>query len=286
MALIQSIKQFDEEIQRIRDLTHEGELIFRGQSDSSWNIVSSAYRYVKGLYPALNVTLKTMEFFKSDVRKGLIQLNQYDGDDIVNIENEDEIMGMLQHLGGKSVFIDFSENQYISLYFACEKLACEKHGIVFVMEHRDDGLIYNIDGKSVGEYKKIELPSNNEASKRLKVQYSCFLNPTYSTVIQNNSNIHHIEIDRNCKEKILKELNEDKGINHNSVYPDFWGYMSRQTIDGNTHEFKSIAFREISQTIKDGCASKMNDVLKTLETLSNVNDEKDNSYKDEQRIKY
>lgn len=82
---------------------------------------------------------------------------------------------MLQHLGGKSTFIDFSENEYIALFFACEQFHNRKDGVVFVMWHHDDGIYSN--NVKIGEYKQVKLKKTDPAYNRVKVQNSCFLKP-------------------------------------------------------------------------------------------------------------
>lgn len=207
----------------------------------------------------------------------MYELKQVDENAINLGENdEDKIMCMLQHLGGKSTFIDFSEDEKIALFFACEQFHNRKDGVVFVMRHHNDD-IYN-DKDIIGKYKQVKLEETDPAYSRVRVQNSCFLKPDNEGLIKNDDNVTRIIIDSRYKANILQEL----GIDRNDVYPDIWGYIGSQryyNIDKCTTDnkvkyvdtLKSIVFRETSQLIKDGITRRMEDVFTTLESLSKLN---------------
>lgn len=264
-------------------------LIFRGQSNIDWNITSSAYRYMHDCYPTIKITPIIMQTFKECVHHDMYELKQVDESAMIFGDNdEDKIMCMLQHLGGKSTFIDFSEDEHIALFFACEQFHNRKDGVVFVMRHQNND-IYNNNDK-IGEYKQVHLDEKDPAYSRMKVQYSCFLKPGNDGLIKNDENVTKIIIDSKCKARILQEL----GKSRNDVYPDIWGYIGSQryyTLNKcNTENkvkhvdtLKSIVFRETSQLIKDGTTRRMEDVFKTLDNLSKLNGL---NREDCQRIKY
>lgn len=277
---IKTIEEFDTEIQRIKDKCKTGNLIFRGQSDSSWDIVSSAYRYLKKIYPTINVTKDILGYFESNVNKDVAKLRSNNKD----FENRDRdwMMCTLQHLGGKSTFIDFSTDAHIALYFACEKLSQDKDGVVFVMTH-DENNIYNNIGDVVGDFKSVSLDDNDLASKRLTMQKSCFLDSSNQPIILNNEDIDRVFIDKNCKNEILHRLNTEENIKRENVYPDMLEYIGNQGLTNNINSLKSVVFRETAQKIKDGCVRRIDDILRILNTLEKLEELSD---PDKLRIKF
>lgn len=249
---IRTIADFRSHIEALKKdnaLHPEDKLIFRGQSNIDWDITSSAYRYMHENYPTIKISPVIMETFKECVYHDMYELKQVD-ENAVNFgdNDEDKIMCMLQHLGGKSTFIDFSENENIALFFACEQFHNRKDGVVFVMRHHNDD-IYN-DKDKIGEYKQVKLEETDPAYSRMRVQYSCFLKPDNDGFIKNDENVTKIIIDSSSKTEILQEL----GINRNDVYPDIWGYVGSQryyTLDKwniktkakHVDTLKSIVFR-------------------------------------------
>ncbi len=279
---VKSIERFSSIIEKLKkenDAEYPNStLIFRGQSNIDWNITSSAYRYMHDCYPTIKITSIIMDTFKECVQNDMYELKQVDEDAMkFNDNDEDKIMCMLQHLGGKSTFIDFSVNPNVALFFACEQFHNSKDGVVFVMRcHNNE--IYNKKEK-IGKYKCVSLDKRNPAYSRVRVQNSCFLKPDNDGLVE-NENVIKIVIDSNCKASILEELKPT--IDRKAVYPDIWGYIGNQRyyiLDGHNignkakhvETLKSIVFRETSQLIKDGTTRRMEDVFKTLDNLSKLN---------------
>lgn len=249
-------------------------LIFRGQSNKEWNIVSSAYRYMHNSFPSINITDTVLEYFKECIKGDIDELTNIENGSL-HFENEDEIMCMLQHLGGKSIFIDFSKNSHVALFFACEKYHNTQDGVVYVMRNEGE-MIYNND-KEAGIYKHINLYENNPAYSRVRVQDSCFLRPFNDGIIYNNDdNITKIIITMDCKLSILENLSPD--ITHATVYPDIFGYIGRQRINSHTDTLKAIVFRETTQLIKDGNVKRADDALTALTNLGSIEGLSSNDY--------
>jgi len=264
---IKSMADFDTMVEKINANKH-GELIFRGQSDSSWNIVSSAYRYLQQIYPSINMTETILGYFKSNVRKDIEELRSLN-EEYKHLKTDDEVMCVLQHLGGKSTFVDFSTDPHIALYFACEQFHDYKDGIVFVMFH-DNESIYNKAEEIVGGYKSVKLDDGNLAQKRISMQKSCFLDSSSCPIVINDeSKIERIIVDKNSKKRILEELKYEN-IYRNTVYPDILAYINDQKLTKDTVSLKSVIFRETAQRIKDGCVRRMRDALETLVHLSEL----------------
>ena len=97
-----------EKIQEIVKKSADGDYIFRGESEHYPKVSSSLYReypYVEG------------EFFDIEVAQAAIleEALAY-----TNKTNTVEILTELQHFGGKTNLIDFTEDYLIALFFACD----------------------------------------------------------------------------------------------------------------------------------------------------------------------
>lgn len=275
---ITSLTDFDTAIKNIikekSGQYQSSSFIFRGQCNKAWNIVSSAYRYMHSCFPSIIITNTVLEYFKECIQNDVDELTKIENGNL-SLRNEDEVMCMLQHLGGKSLFIDFSKNGHVALFFACEKCQNTKDGVVFVMRN-EGGRIFNDKGKEVGKYKHIKLDKNNPAFGRVRVQNSCFLRPYDDGIILNDNDIIKIIIDKNSKLRILEDLAST--INHKVVYPDIFGYIGRQRANSRTCTLKSIVFRETAQLIKDGNVRRIEEVLETLRNLEELDGLDDNDY--------
>lgn len=274
---VSSVEEFDLIINSLKKYYTENYprsiLIFRGQSNVDWNIVSSAYRYMHNSFPTINITNVVLEYFIECVQGDMEELREY-CNGMINLDNDDQVMCMLQHLGGKSIFIDFSKNSHVALYFACEKYQSQQDGIVFVMRNQDNS-IFNTKEK-IGVYKQIDLDEKNPIYSRVRIQNSCFLRPYNDGIICNDDNIIKIVIDKNCKSTILKDISSD--INHKVVYPDIFGYIGRQRINTHTDTLKSIVFRETAQLITDGNVRRMEYALTALNNLEHLDGLESNDY--------
>ncbi len=105
------------------------ELLFRGQSDESYELIPSLGRYKNG---------------RGDlcfVERNMIETAKYK---MPNVFTRDlapiELLTLLQHYGIPTRLLDLTENALVALYFACEQ-SMDKSGEVFVFKNRIDDVV-------------------------------------------------------------------------------------------------------------------------------------------------
>lgn len=283
---ISSLQEYEEAINEIK-ISHGWEYCYyRGQVDSNWNIVSSAYRFLNEHYPSIKISHSLLNLFTNRIYKDYI--DNYNSDRKNNITNSTDIVFSLQHIGGKTPYIDISANHLVGLYFACEdhngSISPETDGVVYIMGYVNNKIVGD-DNYEIGE---LHEPKNifEQAVNRAKKQEGFFLatNGIFNGII-NKKKLCSIIIKGELKNKIISELKE-KGITGTVIYPDLLGYVNAQKKRGlivvDEQNKKSI-LRNIAQEIKNGNSRKMDDVFKTILNLIQNNNF---SKEDKTRLKY
>ena len=240
MEMIDSISKFEKCVQTYQE---QKKYIFRGQANVDWNVVSSAYRFIKEAYPSLKITDEILTAFEQRIPE-YVQ-NDYPNGFNNNEENSNssKLLCILQHMGGKTTYVDFSKDFKIAVYFACEQ--CEdKDGMIFICKKVGEGKVENLQGKQLGE--SIEINENEigklgykAATNRMKEQQSCFLK------ILNNSDDEEkdgllscgdfgnegcIRIAKEVKMEILQKLKDESKICRQTIYPDLYDFISHQSL--------------------------------------------------------
>lgn len=274
---VEEFKQFIEEYQNKTDY------IFRGQANADWNIVSSAYRFIKEAYPSLKITNEILvsyeqripEYVEKDYPK------VYEG---VN-ESLSKLLCILQHMGGKTTYVDFSKSFMVASYFACEQYK-DKDGMIFICKKTADGKVCNLKGTPLGEVieiskEEIELLNYPAATSRMQAQRSCFLKIQKDTTEESLLSHEDISgkkddekgedgcilIPKNVKDEILEYLNKER-IYRQTIYPDIYDFISHQnSYNEYAHDFSKSILRGVSQTIKDGCIKRVSNALMTIDYL-------------------
>lgn len=278
METIKNIEEFKQLIKKYQDETG---YIFRGQANSDWNIVSSAYRFIKEAYPSLKITNEILtayeqripEYVKNDYPE------VYEG---VN-GSLSKLLCILQHMGGKTTYVDFSNSIKVASYFACEQYE-DKDGMIFIGKKASDDRVCNLKETPIGEVieiseKEIEHLKYSAATNRMKVQQSCFLKIKKKTGEEcllwqedfNNKDDEdkdgRILISKDVKQEILAYLSKE-GICRQTIYPDIYDFISHQSAYNEyAHDFSKSILRGVSQTIKDGCIKKVSNALVTIDYL-------------------
>jgi hypothetical protein len=163
--MIKSLKQFDEEVERIEvEFTGSSELLYRGQADSSWKIESSLerigkeeisckayYSHIDKLKPLINPLIKN-KFMRKMTSSGY----PFDFDDYSKGSwalPEMEYITYLRHHGFPTPIIDWTASHYIALFFACENFVNSKtNGKVFVYNEKRHG---RVGGNDIPELRRI-----------------------------------------------------------------------------------------------------------------------------------
>ena len=124
-----------------------------------------------------------------------------------NLLGKETNLGILQHLGYPTPYIDFTKDYLVSLFFACNKLPNEDSRIIIL-------------GNS-GSYKFHDMTQAefSIAKKRAIAQKSVMLEKLELKKIEDNYIEYRIPCD--LKPKILAYL-EDCKINFTSLFPDNW----------------------------------------------------------------
>lgn len=272
MEIIQSTKDFKRYIVKYQN---QRDHIFRGQANADWNIVSSAYRFINEAYPSLRITNEILTAYEQ-------RIPEYVGNSYPKAVHREEnnysskLLCILQHMGGKTTYVDFSNNFKVASYFACEQYE-DKDGMIFVCKKdNDDDKVYNLNGVWLGDGIKIskdeiEKLSYPAATNRMSVQQSCFLK-----IQKNKGSLSREDIcDNGCilikkeiKREILDYLSQEENICRQKIYPDIYDFISHQSLYNEyAHDFSKSILRGVSQTIKDGCVKKVNNALMTIDYL-------------------
>ncbi len=273
---INTLAEFEQNINTYNTELKNNLYLFRGQANSQWNIASSAYRAIHMKYPSLDIDLNLLDTYGKRIPNEIKFL--YGANTIFD---DDEILCTLQHLGGKTTYIDLSRSHLIALYFACEQLQGKEDGAVYLF-NSDGNKIICKQNQVIGNLIEVDIDKNNTAHSRLKAQESCFLTLT-SNVVINKEDVVHIIINRDNKNLILEELKE-RGICHEKIYPDLLDFIKRQDeFDGYLESFTAIILRNISQKIKNACVCDIDDIFTTLDAIVSRRSLSD---EDKNRVKY
>jgi hypothetical protein len=106
---------------------------WRGQSDGSWAVHSGAYRRLMSQPQAWVADGETVrENVLRDYEDRLLQQARLAGHGYADGRrlSDLEVLGLLQHHGAATRLLDFTENAFIALWFACRQ-RLDRHGIVF-----------------------------------------------------------------------------------------------------------------------------------------------------------
>ncbi len=105
------------------------ELLFRGQPDSSYDLIPSLGRY-KGGHEDLCF-----------VERNMIEIAKYKMPDVFTSDLEPiELLSILQHYRIPTRLLDITENALVALYFACDR-EYEKDGEVFAFKNLVDDVV-------------------------------------------------------------------------------------------------------------------------------------------------
>lgn len=241
-------------------------LLYRGQSNEEWGIVSSAYRFLQEKYPSLQIEPDMLNDFESKLHNNVKYISE-----INTSPDSSRVLCMLQHLGGRTPLIDFSKDCCIALYFACESYQGTRNGTVYILNKGDNDEVFNNNGIIVGQYKEIKIERENAAFARVHAQKACFVKLVTKECALNKDNVYKITIDKNYKKQILEQL-LCLNINRETMYPDIFDFINHQTQYSYLDSFKENIFRNVSQIVKGGCIKKMDSAIKSLDALSdNIN---------------
>lgn len=200
-------------IGRIAKATADGDFIYRGEpehykEDPYYEKVSSS------LWRDCRKEIGTEEFDIEVIQKRMLEMAK----DYTHEKDDFEILTELQHYGGHTNLIDFTTDNHIALFFACDG-SHHKDGRVILLEKTEE--IEN----------QIEPPQNPQ--NRIIAQKSIFVRPPKGFLEPGQYNM--IDIPKSLKGQMLDHLQKRHGISTQTVYNDLHGFIRNQHIHQETY---------------------------------------------------
>lgn len=124
-----------------------------------------------------------------------------------NLSDKETNLGILQHLGYPTPYLDLTKDYLVALFFACNKLPNE------------DGRVIVLGNNGNYEIKDMTQTEFSVAKERAVAQKSVMLKKLELTKAEDD--YKECRIPACLKPKILAYL-EDRGINSTSLFPDSW----------------------------------------------------------------
>jgi hypothetical protein len=198
--------------------SHEGVgCLFRGQADSSWDLLPKAAR--ENYYLPDNRDLGRFAAWASQA--------------VAHISLPSNILEQLalaQHHGLATRLLDWSMNPLVACYFACCELS-DKEGVVYIYETPDNLMTEKIELSSIRSAKGVYPYIPKSISQRVINQRAMFtvhcdasqkISVLASRLSSTASNLVVLRIPAILKIEIIKLL-EDYGIDRASLFPDLDG---------------------------------------------------------------
>ncbi len=200
-------------IGRIAEATADGDFIYRGEpehykEDPYYEKVSSS------LWRDCRKEIGIEEFDIEVIQKRMLEMAK----DYTHEKDDFEILTELQHYGGHTNLIDFTTDNHIALFFACDG-SHNKDGRVILLEKTEE--IKN----------QVEPPQNPQ--NRIIAQKSIFVRPPKGFLEPGKYNV--IDIPKSVKGQMLIHLQKQHGISTQTVYNDLHGFIRNQHIHQETY---------------------------------------------------
>ena len=189
-------------IGRIAETTADDDFIYRGEPQHYGEVSSSLWRECQK-------EIGTEEFDIETIQQKMLEVSK----NYTHEKDEFEILTELQHFGGYTNLIDFTTDNHIALFFACNG-SLGKPGRIILLERTEE-----IDKKH-----QIEKPRNPQ--NRIIAQKSVFVRPPNGYLDPKQYAV--IDIPRSLKEPMLDHLQKQHGISTQTVYNDLHGYIRNQ----------------------------------------------------------
>lgn len=247
-----------DEFRQIIELASRGECktkniyLWRGQSNISWPIHSSAYRRLES-----DKTFTPSEMSMRDYERELLLNAKHQGYHYENgrILADFELLAKLQHHGAATRLVDFSRNMLVALWFACNTER-DKTGLLFGMywagvngfEGRPELRTYNEifgsgDPKADDDVENFpSLWQPPVVTKRIAAQSAQFL---YSRVVStrtgslilcdNPKHLSMIAITPELKKQCLLMLENVFDIRQFTLFPDVDGFCYANSVNFGSH---------------------------------------------------
>ena len=207
-------------IGKIAEKSESGNYIYRGEPRRYRKVSSSLWRVCKSKMKTENFDIQAIEAQILDSAK-----------DYTPEQEEIEIWAELQHYGGHTNLIDFTTDNHIALFFACDRFFDKPGRVIFLGE------------RAQNENRVEETPQNPR--NRIIAQKSVFIRPPTGVVEPDDV----IIIPAHLKQPMLSYLDKHHGISTETIYNDLHGFIRNQ----DRHQTVCIEFYvgSIQQPIGD-----------------------------------
>ena len=271
--------------------TKLGQCAFRGQADDEWKLESSAWRRLKNTVQDSRIERFFSErkgegaadvahsifvnYLCERIEEARTRFSEY------REKTDLEIMAELQHYGGATGLIDFTDSALIALWFAC-KDEPDKDGKVFAIRLDDSEKIKEIDNKDlqkdIKELFGTEEPGNElwawnpgDRISRMVTQQSWFIFGPPVIDIEESRCRTFDNIPSKDKQSLLKIL-EVLGASETSVFPDFFGFAAANSYQARVGLDKILPrnLREAIEKLNQGLSRFYEGCLK--EALKAINE--------------
>ena len=213
MKTIQTAKQI---INKINSIVHrKNSYIYRGEQEMFPEISSSLYRKHSQISKKFNDHLSLVQIEK-DILKNARRLFPEQASSF-------EILTALQHAGGQTTLIDFSNSVYVALFFACNG-SPDKDGQLIFLDTRKTIQAENL--YTIGYKEDILILNPKSTSNRIVFQNSVFVHVPSGCLNISDKNI--ITIPSCEKEGLLEYLHKGFGIHIDTIYNDLQGFVQRE----------------------------------------------------------
>ena len=238
-------------ITEIAEKSADGDYIYRGEQECYDKVCSSLYR--------IQPNREGIDFDINDFQSSILEEAKAYIGKTDNIDETDEIgiLTELQHFGGKTNLIDFTENYLIALYFACDG-SHDKEGRVILLKRESD------------DY---EIRRPRRTINRVESQRSVFVESPTGFVEPDIE----VTIPAELKQPLLYHLRKSLGISVETIYNDLHGFIRR----GHHAEFlKGLTCQnklEEAKTLKEK-QEHCEDAIKHYTEALKLNDEYAGAY--------
>ena len=196
-------------LREIAEKSEGGNNIYRGEPEDYDRVTSSLWRECKR-------KMRTEVFDIQAIEESILELAK----DYTPEQEEIEIWAELQHYGGHTNLIDFTTDNHIALFFACNRFSDKPGRVIFL-------------GEDAQEKNRVEKKPQNPRN-RIIAQKSVFIRPPTGVVKPDDV----ITIPAHLKKPILNHLDKHHGISTETIYNDLHGFIRNQDI----HQIASIEF--------------------------------------------
>ena len=226
------------ELNRILEIIHEiiersanGDYIYRGEPEDYGKVSSSLWReIVKELSKqGIDIPIINTKFVQTEMRSAVQNYaNETAG------ESEFEIMGELQHYGGKTNLIDFTTDYLRALFFACNGSPDEDGRVILLQRNEEIDKKYNIE--------KPQSPIN-----RVIAQKSIFVQPPDGFIDFQDICDRVLTIPKDLKQWILQHLRKYHDISTETIYNDLHGFIKNQSLHHRSYIDLYIGLSHLSR---------------------------------------